>query len=98
MGMGKLLIRNLDDVVIEKLRKRAAANGNSMEEEARQALARAVGHDVKAWLADVDAFRNALPPHKGPPSEDIVRSMRDDRTRHLETLALGAPRRPRGKK
>lgn len=84
--MGRLLIRNLDDVVIEKLRKRAAANGNSMEEEARRALARAVGYDVQAWLADVDAFRKSLPPHKGPPSEEIIRQMRDERSRHLEEL------------
>lgn len=84
--MGKLLIRNLDDAIIAKLRQRAAANGNSMEEEARQTLAKAVDLDVKAWLADVTAFAKTLGPLAGPPSEVAIRDMREDRTRHLENL------------
>jgi plasmid stability protein len=84
--MGKLLIRNLDDAVIAKLRQRAAANGNSMEEEARQTLAKAVDLDVKAWLADVTAFAKALGALAGPPSEVSIREMREERTRHLEDL------------
>ncbi|MBY0495985.1 MAG: plasmid stabilization protein [Cyanobacteria bacterium] len=36
--MATLLIRNLDDFVKAALRKRAAANGRSMEEEARVIL------------------------------------------------------------
>ena len=43
--MGQILIRNLDDAVIEALRRRAAASGVSTEEEARRALAAAVGLD-----------------------------------------------------
>jgi len=41
--MDQILIRNLDDDVIEALRRRAAASGVSVEEEARRALAAAVG-------------------------------------------------------
>lgn len=40
--MDQILIRNLDDDVIEALRRRAAASGVSVEEEARRALAAAV--------------------------------------------------------
>ncbi|MDB5538537.1 MAG: plasmid stabilization protein [Devosia sp.] len=36
--MASLTIRQLDDAVKDRLRKRAAANGVSMEEEARKAL------------------------------------------------------------
>ncbi len=36
--MATLLIRNLDDSVKAALKRRAAANGRSMEEEARQIL------------------------------------------------------------
>ena len=43
--MGRILVRNLDDAVIEALRRRAAASGISAEEEARRALAAAVGLD-----------------------------------------------------
>jgi plasmid stability protein len=42
--MGTLTIRNLDDHVKRALRKRAAARGVSMEQEAREALARDVAH------------------------------------------------------
>ncbi|MGH6951594.1 MAG: FitA-like ribbon-helix-helix domain-containing protein [Vitreimonas sp.] len=87
--MGKLLIHNLDDAVIEKLRQRAAAKGNSMEEEARQTLARAVGVDVEAWLADVEAFAASLGESKGPPSEVLVREMREERTHFLHERGSG---------
>ncbi len=43
--MGRIVIRNLDDAVIEALRRRSAASGVSTEEEARRALAAAVGLD-----------------------------------------------------
>lgn len=40
--MGSLTIRNLDDAVKQALRVKAAKNGHSMEEEAREILRRAV--------------------------------------------------------
>ncbi len=43
--MGTLTIRNLDDSVKRELRKRAAARGVSMEQEARDALTRSVAND-----------------------------------------------------
>lgn len=45
--MGTLTIRNLDDAVKQKLRERAAARGVSMEQEARDTLARSVTDDGK---------------------------------------------------
>jgi plasmid stability protein len=41
--MAVLTIRNIEDRVKERLRARAAKNGNSIEEEARLILGRAVG-------------------------------------------------------
>ncbi len=41
--MASITIRNLDDGVKRRLRVRAAENGRSMEEEARDVLRRAVG-------------------------------------------------------
>ncbi|MDE0385790.1 MAG: plasmid stabilization protein [Defluviicoccus sp.] len=41
--MASITIRNLDDAVKRRLRVRAAENGRSMEEEARDILRRAVG-------------------------------------------------------
>jgi plasmid stability protein len=40
--MGTLTIRNLDDAVKRELRKRAAERGVSMEQEARDTLARGI--------------------------------------------------------
>ncbi|MDE0107035.1 MAG: hypothetical protein OXN96_04475 [Bryobacterales bacterium] len=43
--MASITIRNLDDEVKARLRVRASANGRSMEEEARLALAEAVNRE-----------------------------------------------------
>ena len=42
--MGQLLVRNIEDGVKEKLRKRARRNGRSMEEEVRDIL-RSAAHE-----------------------------------------------------
>ena len=39
--MAQLLVRNLDDSVKERLRKRAKSHGRSLEEEAREILSNA---------------------------------------------------------
>jgi len=41
--MGQIVIRNIDNAVIEALRRRAATCGTSKEEQARRALTKAVG-------------------------------------------------------
>ena len=46
--MGQIVIRNIDTAVIEALRRRAAACGTSIEEQARRALTKAVGLDRAA--------------------------------------------------
>lgn len=43
--MAQLLVRNLDDDVKERLRRRAARRGHSMEEEARDILRAAADQD-----------------------------------------------------
>ena len=44
--MASITIRNLDDGVKTELRKRAAGNGRSMEEEVRLILGEAVGREA----------------------------------------------------
>ena len=63
--MGQILIRNLDDSIIAGLKRRAAENRTSAEEEARRVLAAGVGFDVEAWLARAQAFRAQLGPRPG---------------------------------
>jgi plasmid stability protein len=73
--MGQILIRNLDDAVIEALRRRAAAAGTSTEEEARRALAAAVGLEAAYRLAEV---RRRIGRLEGP---SILDDLRRDRAR-----------------
>lgn len=81
--MAQMTIRNLDDAVLQALRRRAAMAGRSTEEEARQALAMAVGIDRDAARARLDAVRKMLGERRDAPSEELVRDQRDERTRHL---------------
>jgi plasmid stability protein len=76
--MGQIVIRNLDDAVLVALRKRAAASGTSMEEQARRALAQAVGLDREAALRRLDEIRSAIGRLEG---ESIVDDLRRDRRR-----------------
>lgn len=59
--MAQILIRNLPDEAKDALRKRAGANGRSMEAEARSILIDFVIPDaadpVLAWLDDADELR-----------------------------------------
>jgi plasmid stability protein len=76
--MGQIVIRNLDEAVLVALRKRAAASGTSMEEQARRALAQAVGLDREAALRRLDEIRSAIGRLEGV---SIVDDLRRDRRR-----------------
>ena len=65
--MATLLIRKLDDELKLRLRRRAAAHGRSMEEEARTILDQALANEApRRTGADlVKAFRDAFEPLGG---------------------------------
>ncbi len=46
--MATLRVHGLQEQVVERLRRRAAANGRSLEEEARRILEQAVEYDFEA--------------------------------------------------
>lgn len=50
--MSTLTIRNLDETIKQRLRSRAAANGRSMEEEARVAIRKHLAEAVPTNLYD----------------------------------------------
>ena len=77
-----MLIRNLDDGVIAKLKRRAEQNRTSAEEEVRRALTDGVWTDAASWRAGVEAFAAGLDPRPGPTSSKMPRS-----DRHCDTLA-----------
>ncbi len=99
--MTQLTIRRLDPTVIERLKKRAAAAGRSMEEEARQILSETVLEEQlarqRAWLKEMEATRRELFGDRVfPDSSDLFREMRDERTRQIEEWAVPKSR-PRKK-
>lgn len=76
--MAQILIRNLDEAVLVKLRQRAAEAGTSLEEEARRALAAAAGLTRDAALARLDAVRTQIGRVQGP---STLEDLRRDRAR-----------------
>jgi len=81
--MAQITIRKLDDAVMRALRKRAAAAGRSVEDEARRSPALATGVDREAAKARLEAVCNALKGHTDIPVEDLLREMRESRSREL---------------
>jgi len=98
--MNQITVRRLETGVIEKLKKRAAEAGRSMEEEVRRILSDTVDDDQlarqRAWLDDIRKTQRALFGDKVfPDSSGEFRKMRDERTRQIEGWAL--PRRSKRK-
>jgi plasmid stability protein len=99
--MTQLTIRRLDPLVIEKLKKRAATAGRSMEEEARRILGDVLMEEQlarqRAWVADMRKLHKELYGDKVfPDSSSLFREMRDERTRQIGEWAL--PKRKTAKK
>ena len=75
--MGKILVRNLDDAVVDALRRRAMACGISMEEQVRRALTSAVGLDRAEAVRRFAEFRHRIGQLPGPSTLEDLRRDRD---------------------
>lgn len=78
--MAQITIRQLDDALVARLRKRAAASGRSMEQEVREILAAACADQMEV----VARLRQRHASYGGrvfSDSADLIREMRDERTR-----------------
>jgi plasmid stability protein len=78
--MGQVLIRNLDDDVIERLRLRATIKGASLEQELRDILTTAsalTGEQREALLAGFHLRHGQIKVARNP--EDLIREERDSR-------------------
>jgi plasmid stability protein len=76
--MGQLLVRDLDDEVIARLKRRASANGRSTEAEHRAILEAAVSFSNKDVATAADELRQTIL-HGGPDSVQILRDIRAER-------------------
>jgi plasmid stability protein len=76
--MAQVLIRNLSNDVVERLRRRAAAKGHSLEQELREIVTAAAPLSRAERVAIIDHFQ-AL--SKRRPKRDATDLIREDRDR-----------------
>jgi antitoxin FitA len=81
--VGQVVIRNLDDRVLERLKARAAAQRKSLEQSLRELLTEAARPDRAEVIAEVERIRRttpaAAPGISYPTAEQLVREDRDSR-------------------
>ena len=76
--MGQVIIRNIDDDVLERLRARAARHGDPLEKELRSILTDAARRDRAGFRERAAAFRRTL---AGRAHSDSTLLIREDRDR-----------------
>ncbi|MGO9022976.1 MAG: FitA-like ribbon-helix-helix domain-containing protein [Beijerinckiaceae bacterium] len=77
---GNLLVRNLDDDLIAKLKLRAARHGRSAEAEHREILRQALAAEVEPSFDKLAAdLRELTKRRKQTPSEVLLREGREER-------------------
>jgi antitoxin FitA len=79
--MGQILVRNLDDAVIERLKQKAQREKASLEQTARLILTQAAKPSRDEVIAEIDALRKRIGPITGN-STDLIREDRDNDERH----------------
>lgn len=78
--MGSLSVRNLDDDLIARLKRRAARHGNSAEAEVRDILRLTLLQDNEPTFEELAAELRALTKgRQHTPAERLLRESRDER-------------------
>ena len=76
--MGQVLVRNLDDQVIEKLKHKAEIKGHSLEQELREVLTAAAPLTGEEKVALAERLRAQSPPMHNVDVRAAIRHGRDD--------------------
>jgi plasmid stability protein len=80
-GVAQVIVRNLEDAVVEQHRARAKARGVSLEQELRDVLRHAARPSKEELLAEMDRCRAMTPKlplgARRMSAEDIIREIRD---------------------
>jgi len=78
--MANLHVRNLEDDLVARLKRRAARHGRSVEAEHREILRQALAAEVEPSWEDLAAeLRKLTRDRKHTPAEILVREGRDER-------------------
>ena len=75
--MAQVVIRNIDDEAMRRLKSRAARKGVSLERELRTILTEAVRADRAGFAAQAAAFRRKLAGRRHSDSTALIRKDRD---------------------
>ncbi len=75
--MGRLIVRDLDDAIIRRLRERAARHGRSMEAEHRRLLEESLDPLDDAFFDVAERLRAETRATRASDSADIIRADRD---------------------
>ena len=79
-GVASLSVRNLDDELVARLKRRAARRGHSAEAEVREILRQALSGEAEASFDDLAAeFRALTAGRHHTPAEELQREGRDER-------------------
>jgi plasmid stability protein len=77
---GSLHVRNLDDELVARLKRRAARHGRSTEAEHREILRQALSAEIEPSFDTLAAeLRKLTKSRKQTPSEILLRQARDER-------------------
>lgn len=87
--MGQVLIRNLDDEVIQSLRYKAKANGRSLEQELREILTSAAPFTVEERVRVAEWLQKDNPWVLNMDIKAAIRTGRDDE--YMNDLEDGQP-------
>lgn len=77
--MPDLLVRNLDEDTVARLKARAAAAGRSLQSELKTILEQQVSPDRDALLLRLDEIRDSYRGRDLTDSADLIRELRDER-------------------
>lgn len=75
--MGQILVRNLDDRIIDRLKQRARRENTSLEQSVRRILTEAAKPSREQVVAEIDALRKRIGPVPGD-STGFIREHRDN--------------------
>ena len=78
--MASMVIRNIPDDVLDRLKERARAAGKSTEQLAREALVEKAKPSREQLIAEMDAIRASTKPSSG---QEIIDAIREDRDHNL---------------
>jgi plasmid stability protein len=75
--MGQIIVRNLDDGVIARLKQKARKQNKSLEQTVRDVLTEAARPSREELLKEIDRIRTMVGPVPGD-STDLIREDRDN--------------------